>query len=276
MKAIILNDLKAILFSKRFWIAVGLIVVCSAINTISIFLFQEDVSGGFLGIFIYGNIRGNAMMNFLAPFIPAFVFGPLVVGVMQTGACKEQWQKTGIKKSLTAHSISSIISGAAIFIVAYVIVLAGCFICDPTIQETEYIATGLFAGVYDASIPMYIVLFILYSSLFGAVYSFFSMGIGLTTHSPSMAMVLPGIVYQASYTIWAFIDNPILSWVDLLLPSFSYEFNVVKTASPILGKVAGLGLVILASVVMVIAGYKKLKRTSYIFIDANTEKKQEI
>lgn len=272
MKAIIFSDVRAIIHSKRFWIAVGLILMSSLINSMSTFLFEEDVPGGYIGIFLYGNIRGNPMMNFLAPFIPAFVFGPLAVAAMDTDL--ELRQKAGIKKNLAAHSVSSVLTGAGVFIIAYAIVLVGCFIFDPTIQETKYIATGLFADVYNTSIPMYIVLYILYSSLFGAVYSFFSLGIGLATRSHSMAMVLPGLIYYASYILWGFVDNPFLSWVNLLLPSFTYEFNVVKDASPILGKVAGLGCVILASVVMVVVAHKKLKRAVCGSMDENTAKEE--
>ena len=271
MKAIIISDLKAVILSKRFWIAVGLIVVSSLFNTMSIFLFDQDVPSGFLEIFIYGNIMGVPMMNFLAPFIPAFVFGPLIVGHMQTDAGRELWHKTGIKKSLAAHSVSSAITGAGIFIVANAIVLAGCYIYDPTISEVDYIAAGLFAEVFSASVPMYIVLYVLHGAFFGAVYAFFSMGIGLATKSYSMAMVLPGVIYQASLMIWVFLDNPILSWIELLLPSFSFDFESVKSAFPILGKVAGFGCVILASAVLVIAAYRKMKRAPGECFDESAE-----
>jgi len=276
MKAIILSDLKAVILSKRFWIAVGLIVVSSFFSTITIFLFDQDVPSNFLETFIFGNIMGVPMMNFLAPFIPAIVFGPLIVDNMQTDAGKKLWQKTGIKKSLAAHSVSSAITGAGIFMVAHVIVLVGCYIYDPTISEVDYFAEGIFAEVFSASVPMYIVLFILHVSFFGAVYAFFSMGIGLATKSYSMAMVLPGIIYHASSAMWVFLDSPILSWVNILLFSTTYNFEDAYPAAPILGKVAGFGCIILAAAVLVIAAYKRMKRTPGVFIDESAQKKKEI
>ena len=276
MKAIILSDLKAVILSKRFWIAVGLIVISSAFTSITTFLFEYDVPSGFLEIFIFATIGGVPMMNFLAPFIPAIVFGPLIVDNMQTDAGKKLWQKTGIKKSLAAHSVSSAITGAGIFMVAHVIVMACCFVYDPTISEIEHIASGIFAEVFSASVPMYIVLFILYVSFFGAVYAFFSMGIGLATKSYSMAMVLPGIIYHASSAMWVFLDSPILSWVNILLPGTSYGFESDYPAAPILDKVAGFGCIILAAAVLVIAAYKRMKRTPGVFIDESAQKKKEI
>ena len=274
MKAIILRDLKSVIRSKRLWIAVGLIVLSSAINLTTIFLFEQDKPAGFLGVFIFADIRGNPMMNFLAPFIPAFVFGPLAAKELHKELALEQ--KTQIKRSLAAHSVSSVISGAAISIIAYIIVLIGCFIFDPTIQDIDYTAAGLFADVFSTCVPLYIVLFILYSALFGAVYSFFSLGIGLITRSLSMAMVLPGLIYQASHLIYGFVNNHVLSWIDLLLPSFTYQFNVVKTASPILGKVAGIGCIVIASIIMVAATYKKLKRTTDNSLNESMGKEQEM
>ena len=270
MRAIIFSDLKAIMLSKRFWIAVGLIVASSLFSTITMLFFNQDVPSGFLEIFIYGNIMGVPMMNFLAPFIPAFVFGPLVVGHMQTDAGRELWHKTGIKKSLAAHSVSSAITGAGIFIVANAIVLAGCYIYDPAISGIDYMASGIFAEVFSASVPMYIVLYVLHGAFFGAVYAFFSMGIGLATKSYSMAMVLPGIIYRVSRSMWVFLDNPILSWGNILFSSV-YSFESAYPASPILGKVAGFGCVILASVVLVIVAYRKMKRASGECLDESAE-----
>jgi len=273
MKSAIIKDVKTVMQTRRLWIAVGLIIVCSVINTISMFAFEYDVPKGFLGIFIYADVRGNSMMNFLAPFIPAFVIGPLAVNNMKFDM--ERREKTEAKIKMIACSISSVITGIGIFIVANVIFLAGCYFFDPTIQETKYIAAGLFSEVYKTNMPMYVVLFILYSSLFGAVYSLFSMSIGIMTRSQSMAMVLPGLIYQASYMMWVFVDNPILSWLNVFLPSFTYEFTAVKGDSPMLTKAAGLGCVVLASIVMLIIAYRRLKRIPHKLFCEERDKAEE-
>lgn len=206
------------------------------------------------------------MIYFLAPFIPAFIFAPLFMGDIKSGAYKAVSIKTGLKKYLAARSVSSLIVGSGIFIVSMLIILAGCYFCDPAVRDIEYAPMGLFQGVYYSSPFLYIVLYILYTALCGALFCFFSVGIGIASNSSSMALALPGIVSSCSYLIWVLLDNPVLSWMQILLPYLVFAFDI---GTPLPNRIAKLCFILLTSLILVAAGYCKLKKESCV--DAATD-----
>ena len=260
MGKIILSDIKRALRSGRFWVSAGLIVLFTVIN-----LFTSGAYGhkrvGWIGLFIFGNIIGNPLMFFLAPFIPAFIFAPLFMGDIKSGAYKAVSIKTGLKKYLAARSVSSLIIGSGIFIFSFLIILAGCFFYDPTVQDIEYTPIGLFQGVYYTSALLYIISFILYKALCGALFCFLSVGIGLASNSQSMALVLPGIISPCSFLLWDLLNNPALSWMQILLPYLIWEFNIGMQP---LNRIAKLCFILFASLALVAAGYCKLKKESRV------------
>ncbi len=261
MKAIIFNDIKRTLRSKRFWICAGLIVISAILNFITEFLFSRNKPKGALELFIVGNIMGNPIMNMIAPFIPAFIIGPAVTGDLKSGDFKEQMKKFGAKRYLAARSLSSFIAGGGVFIISFMVVLAGCFFYHPAVQEIRYVLLGLFKEIYYASVPLYILLFILYSALFGAVFSFFSFGIGLAARNEMSAMALPGIIYHGAMIVWPLFNNSLVSWLNILLPQFAYEFNVYSVSfEPETEKAIKLGVILLVSAALVITSFGRLKK----------------
>jgi len=267
MKAIIFNDIKRTLRSKRFWICAGLIVISAILNFITEFLFNRNKPKGALELFVVGNILGNPMMNMIAPFIPAFIIGPTVAGDLITDDFKEQIKKFGAKRYLTARSISSFISGGGVFIISFLIVLAGCFFYNPAVQEIRYAPLGMFKEIYYTSVPSYIFLFILYSALFGAVFSFFSFGIGLAARNETLAMALPGIIYHGAMIVWPLFNNPLVSWLNILLPQFAYDFNLYSAPlGPETDKAIKLGVIFIVSAALVITAYGRLKKDGPIVI----------
>ncbi len=268
MGKIIISDIKRALSSKRFWISAGLIIICTAINLLASSAYDLNKRVGWIGLFIFGNIIGNPMIYLLEPFIPAFIFAPLFMEDIKSGAYKDVSKKTGLKKYLAARSVSSLIAGSGIFIISLLIILAGCFFCDPTVQTIEYMPIGLFKEVYYSSALLYIILFILYTALCGALFCFLSFGIGLASNSSSMSLVLPGIIGSCSYLMLNLFNNPVLSWMQVLLPYLVYAFDV---GTPPLNRMAKLCFILFASLILVAAGYHKLKKESRVNTAATGE-----
>lgn len=267
MGTIIKDDMKNIFGSIRFWSAAAIIVICTVINLLSAVNYSKPV--GAAGLFIYGNIIGNPMMYFLAPFIPAFIFGPLALGDINKGINKDMQEMTSLKKHLAARSISSFVAGAGIFIISFIIILGGCFIVDPAIRPIDFEPSGLFSEVYYDSSLLYILSFILYTAVFGGIFSFLSFGVGLATKSLSMAMTLPGIIYHGSIMLWYLADNPVLSWIHRLLPSYTYVIMVSETPDPWVDKAVKLAAVLVASSVLAIVGYSRIKKTFLTVADGS-------
>lgn len=257
MRDIVINDIKMIIRSRRFWIASAIIISLAFINAISQLLFQEIGNVGALGLFIFGNIYLFPLFNYVAPFIPALVFSPLFVGDIKTGAYRKAVEKIGLKKYLTARSVTALISGAGIFIVSHLIMLIVCFAVNPSLKASSVALFGMLSEVFYTSAPLYILIFVGYTALFGALFSFLSIGVGLVTKSYAWALVLPGILDFCATYLWPYFNNPFFSWVIKMLPSFLYNFDY---PTDMWQRIFQMGGLLLLCVILVVIGYFKLKK----------------
>lgn len=250
MKQIIFSDIKSIMRSKRFWIVAGIFIISAIINLVEMVLGGWEESAGMFGLFIYGNIY-TGLVGFLSPFIPAFLLVPLFFGDMKMSAFKAQ--SLSLKKYIATRSISACIVSGSVFIVSYLIVFLGCVIVDPSIQMIEFQAFGLFEKAYYTSVPLYMLLFILYSAFFGALYGLLSMGIGMATKSTTMAMIIPGIIYSLASVVTAFFSNTVYTYAYIM----RYEILI---GMPLFNRIFGSSVILLIAVVMTIIGYFRLKK----------------
>lgn len=254
MGRIIISDIKTGLRSKRFLIAMGIFIASAAINIAEqLTLFETKLKGG-LDLFTFGNVFFITIIRYLAPFIPAFVLGPLIID----GLLSKDYlaRKTGLKRYIAARALSSAIIGGGIFAVSYLIILLGCFIIEPSLSAEYYEPSGIFMDIYYTNAALYVFLFIAYTALFGTVYGLFSTGVGLLTKSSWMAMAMPGLVYFGARFLWPYFDNPLLSWMKFL-PGNAFNF---ESPVPLWRQASELGAVLLVSVILVVIGYFKLKR----------------
>ncbi len=258
MKKLIGSDMKKVLRSLNFWIAVGAVIVCSVLNLIQALQLDGSKCFGGLGLFIYSQYS-NHLINTLVPFIPAFVFMPLMAEDTRTAGFMIA-REISTKKYLAARSLTSAIAGGSVFIVAFLMLLIGFFLFDPTVQAINYEPTGLFSDVYFSSPLLYAGLFIVYSALFGAVYGFFGFAIGLSSRSVSMAVVLPGLVYHYASLIWYYFEGTPLSFISLLLPNLTYVFAGIQSPTLYFDKAIQLGVIVLIGVTLLITGYWKLQK----------------
>lgn len=258
MKEIIFRDIKSMKSSFRFWAAVGIIVVSTIINILSNMWGQGKISVG--DLFIIGNISSNPIMCFFAAFIPAIAFGPVVIDDIKSGAYDTTTHKIGLKKYIGGRIVSSVIAGCSVFLIAFLIILAGCFLFGSQSTYSSYSPLGLFKDVYYFSVNMYILLFILHSMLFGAVYALLGMGIAITTRSDSMSLVLPGIIYNCSNLVGMIFENTPINIVDKIIPVLTYEFGSLDT--PLWRNMLDLGEILVISIILILIGYRRLERSS--------------
>ncbi len=258
MKKIIFSDIKTLLRSRNFWIAVGAIIACSLLNLVQTLQTDDSARFGGLGLFIYAQY-GNHLINTLAPFIPAFIFMPLVAKDIRSADFMSAYE-IGPKKHLAGRAMSSMIAGGGVFIIAFLVILIGFFIYDPTVQTIKYVPTGLFSEVYNSSPLAYISLFMVYSALYGAIYGFFGFAVGFASKSVSMAMVLPGLIYHYANLIWYIFEGTPLSFISLLLPNLTYVFAGMQSPTLYIDKALQLGIILLTGITLVITGYWRLEK----------------
>lgn len=268
MREIICNDIKTVIRTKRFWITAAFIIFLAIINVLAQLTSQRIENVGALGLFIYGNIYIFPAICLAAPFIPVLVFSPLFVEDIKTGAYRKTAGKTGLKKYLAARSISSLLAGGGVFIVAHLIMLIVCFAIDPSVKVSNVEVFGLFKEVFYTSVPLYILLFIVYSALYGSLFSFLSMGVGLITKSYALALVLPGIWDLSATYLWNYFNIPFLSWICKAFPSILYNFDYPVD---IWWRVPQMGGLLLLSVTLVVIGYFRLKKHEIADIAAEAE-----
>lgn len=251
MKQIICQDIKRIIISGGFWTSVSFVVISVIINLLR---FEASEKLGVYGLFIFGSVSYNPLLSYIAPFIPAIAFSAITIFSNEDIADRS----TTLKKYILGRSISSMIAGGSVFLFAFMIILLGCFVCDSSTDIIYYEPLGLFKEVYFISIPIYILLFIAHSALFGALYALFGVGTTLVTKSDSMGLVLPGIIYHSVYYIGTFISQTILSFTTIIFPVMPFNFAGLDV--PIWKNTLDLGMIIIVSVFMIIIGYIKLKK----------------
>lgn len=242
------------IFSCRFWSASGIILICALVWGLT--TIQEKV--GALGIFIMSNIRSNGLMCFLAPFIPPLAFSPVKSDDMRTETLKMMIKENSLKKYFLSKSISSMIAGSGVFLSAFLIILAGCFIINSSNAVGSYNPIGLFKEIYYSSPLLYIILFILHTMLFGALYAMFGMGTAIITKSDAMALVFPGIMYNCAQLVGMIFDQTIIYKIGYLFPFLTYEFGSI--GMPLWRKLLDLSLVLIASILLIVIGYIKIKK----------------
>lgn len=257
MKQIIYRDIKKMVCSLRFWAMIGIVVVTTIISR---FPFSINTSLGVFDLFIQKNIVDNSIMRFLAPFIPALAFGPIILDDLQN----KTFKKVSLKKYVMGKAVFSVIAGGGVFLLSFLIILGICFICSPLDVMSNYTPMGLFKSVYYYSVPLYILLFILHSMLFGMEYTLFGMGIELTSHDSSMALVLPGIVYNCARLLGTFFYNTALPWLRYLFPFLTYEFGSLDIS--LWRSSLDMGIMLIASAGLIAWGSYKLKKSNVISI----------
>ncbi len=254
MKQIISSDMKTVLRSKRLWIALGLFIFSTAVNIIEQFTqFGLHLKGG-LDFFAFGNMYFVSVLRYMAPFIPAFVLSPLYTDNIKTASVS--FNATNLKKVIPARSLSSAIIGGGIFIVSHLIILAVCFVIDPSLSAGYFEPWGLFANINSTNAPLFVLMFFGYTALFGALYGLLSTGVWLFTKNYWMAMALPGIYYYCGRFLWMFFDNPFLSWAKFL-PGYAYDFESSVT---LWRRGTEFGAVLLIAVILIVISYFRLKK----------------
>lgn len=216
--------------------------------------FDKSEKFGAYGLFIFGCIQYNPLMSYLVPFVPAIAFS--TISILPFKSAVKPNKKVYFKKYIFSHSISAMISGGGIFLFSFLIILAGCFVFDPSIAITYYEPLGLFKDVYFTSVPIYILLFVFHSVLFGAIYALFGVGITLTTKSNAIGLVFPGVLYHVIYYIGIIFSQTIISGITIVFPVLPFNFGGLDV--PLWKNSIDMGLIIIVSVIMIITGYIKL------------------
>lgn len=254
MRHMIGSDCKAVLHTKRLWIAVGLFIFSAAINIIEQFVMAGINLEGGLDFFAFGNMYFVSLVRNMAPFIPAFILSPLYTDDFQ--AVRDSSRTTSLKKIISARSLSSAIIGGGIFIFSYLIILIVCFVIDPSLNAIYFEPWGLFADIYYSNAPLFVLMFFGYTALYGALYGMFSTAVWLLSKNYWMAMALPGIYYYCGRFLWPFFDNPLLSWAKFL-PGYAFDFESLVT---LWRRATEQGAVLLIAVILIVISYFRLKK----------------
>ena len=163
--SLVINNLKKIITSFRFWVSVGVIVLSTIIILTT--YGPSSASAGGVNLFILGNIQSNPIMTFVAPFIPAYIIIPIIFN----GLCNNGLYHDSGKK-LSKHVISCTIAGGLVFLLAFLIILVGCFIYNPSDGTIDYYPLGLFKDVLLFKYIICCLIHIAFCYIWGNIYSF--------------------------------------------------------------------------------------------------------
>lgn len=210
---------------------------------------------GTLNIFIFSNIVSNVVMSILAPLVAALGFSLSTFDDIKTGFMNNVIINTNPKKYLFARIISTAFSGAIVFLISYVLFFLVSYIIDCSASVRVGFRFGLFLKIYDKSLFLYCIVFILHSMLFGSIFSLFGMGIALNVRNKNMVLILPLICYYLPSYIVSIFPQKVVQILTYFIPFLTFEISTLDIE--LYKHFSQLGFVLLIALLLIFIGYTK-------------------
>lgn len=257
MKGLIINDFKRVLKGYRFWAVISVILISTVINLLTTFTYDHTKSIGAINLFLYGNARGNPIMALTAPFLASFIFSTAVNDDIKTGLFSSYISKISVRKYFVGRAVSTALTAACAFLFAFILILLGCYMYDPSYAGDIFNPVGVFSEIYGYSVGLYVILFVLHSSMFASIYALLGMGMATITRNNFIPLAFPGIIYHCAIYITAILNKTALIFVTAAFPSLSYETASMGMSSP--ENMLKLGTMLCVAIVLIIIGYRRMK-----------------
>lgn len=273
MRKLILDDYKRVLRGYKFWAAVLVVLTSIVINLLTSVSYDHTKSVGAINLFLYGNLRNN-LISLTVPFLATFIFSTSINDDMKTGLYNEYVSKLCLKKYIAGRAVSTAMIAGSAFIFAFLLILIGCYIYDPSYGGDIFNPVGMFSKVYSNSVGFYIMLFVLHSSLVVSIYALFGMGLATLTRNNFIVLALPGIIYHCAKYVSAILDKTIFAFTTVAFPFLTYE--TASIGMPVWRNMLQMGVILCAAIVLMIVGQRKLRNmdledTTPIAIEVSNE-----
>lgn len=261
LKRVIVSELSRIVRSKGVYISLIIIILSSALTLERNMIYQNlriFSPIGALNMFIYSSIKNNIGMSILAPLVAILPYSCSMFDDIKTGFIKNVLPYISSATYLRAKVILSFFSGGGIFVIGYSIWLLLMFILFPESSIRMGLGIGQFQCIYDFSIFLYCLFFMLYSFCCGACYALLATGISLYVKNKYLAIGLPVVLYYASFYIIQLLPHNLTKPLLYIIPFLTFEITTVD--APALQNIAQILFIYILASILIIVGYKRYRK----------------
>lgn len=214
-----------------------------------------SLSPGALNVFLFSVHFDRSYMNLAVPLIAAIVSGRFLYDELQSGFGKQIILRLGHKKYLFKQLYSTARDAFHAIIISMSVVLLFAFLISPQPSyRLGFVNAGsVFSYVYQKSLILYIILFILNTGLFAAEYALFACGLFVCLNNRYLGYIIPSMFYTFS----TYVRGIPIGGISLL-PSNTLTFNLTTPIKLFQDHL----MVILLGILLCSIGYNKWKQAA--------------
>lgn len=249
--------------SWQFYLSIS-IIIGSWFITIKrneiLFNLNNMTSVGALNLFVLGNIIENPVMMILAPLVPVLTFSSEIYNDIKSGFSNNIFQRISPQKYIMSNALFTSLIGGLVFIISYLFLFLLVLIFDPTPSPLISFIIGPFSNIYNQSLLLFCIIFILHSFIFGVVYSLFGFGIAMNCKNKIFIYILPLAIYLLPSYLLYLLPNEVVSMLNWIIPFRTFE--IAANNIPLRMNMTQLVIIGLISVFSILIGYKQLRQNS--------------
>lgn len=258
LKRIVRRDLVRMLKSPELYISILIVLICAGLALKRNWIYQNlrlYSPVGALNLFIYSAIKNNTGMSIFAPFVAVLPFSYALFDEMQTGFSKNIIPYSSFEVYIKSKVISSLVSGGGAFAIAYTVWLISLCIISPETSIRMGIGVGQFKSVYDYSMLLFCLLYIVYVAICGAAYALLATGLSLFLRNKYIVIGCPVILYYASFYASSMFPSEVRTILSYILPFLTFE--ITSVAVPAIRNFSQIGCIYALALILIYAGQKK-------------------
>lgn len=251
------RDVNCILKSKYFYMCISIVII----SCIIYYLVATRESGVLseskidtVGMFIAGAAFHNTILDILAPMLPAIA----CIGLWQPYLKKNMLElKEGLcnGKYIMSRSISTFIVGGLVFAVGFLVYILICVVFNPNSQGEEILLFYDYSYIYSTNSFIYTIIYIARATLFGSIYSLFSMSFLLITKNISMYIIIPSAVYFCAVYLGVLFPPIIKEMIFWITPI--YTFGLESLSFSEIKSIVELLSIFVVSIILIYYSYNK-------------------
>ena len=228
MSKMIKAKVKRMLLRPSFYIALALILISGACS-LSINYSQYNLVNlktvGSLNIFLYSFIADNLVLSIFAPLIAGLPSCADLTDDIKNGIVRQSLIRSKKRVYLYTSFISSWIGGALVYFISFIIWMCISILIDPSPSpRTDFPNIGLLQPIYWKSMNLYIIGYVIITSIIGGFYGLFSQAIGFCFNNRFIGIILPTVIYYFSPLVISLLPSRLYNYIGYFLPCMTFDF----------------------------------------------------
>ena len=257
------SDIKRGLGMWQFWLCVALLTGTGVYGLKNEFLCLTVVeftkAYGFLGTLnrlFYSFYFLNVYMDYAILACAVILFSTVTCKEMKSGFLANERLRISPNAFILSRILSTLVIGMMAFLLANAITLLVWFIVDPNPSVILEDMPGQMGVLYDHSLWLYCLVYMLYSMLYIGGYSLFSMGAALIWRNQYVGYIVP-IIY---YYIRSVIIGGFFGYEGVEKLTFFTSKYMISYLHTVAEALAALLIVYIIGISLIFAGYHRWRK----------------